>query len=53
MSEMSKNCRVVIPNNKRTMGGTSYTEIKDTRKGFDWDSGKVFLNPENKMKESK
>ena len=42
---------VVIPNNKHQMGATSATKLKGVSVGFDWNTGRFFLLPENKMQE--
>lgn len=44
--------KVCIPNNKSGFGGTSVTYIEYANIGFDWDSGKFILEPENKMIEA-
>jgi len=45
------NLEVVIPNNKNQMGATSATKLKGLSVGFDWNTGRIFLLPENKMQE--
>ena len=42
---------VVIPNNKPSMGATSATKVRTADKGFDWNTGMFFINPEVDMVE--
>lgn len=40
---------VVIPNNKPSIGPRSVTRIAQAGGGIDWDKGKFFLFPEDRM----
>lgn len=44
-----EDAEVCIPNNKGGMGGTSATNVVGCQMGIDWDSGRFFIFPENKM----
>ncbi len=50
-SERNHDLEVGIPNNKGGQGGDPMTHIKGVGVGFDWNRGKFFIFPDNKMKE--
>lgn len=52
-TEGNEDLKVCIPNNKPSMGYTSVTYVKNVCKGFDWDSQRLFIYPENEMTECK
>lgn len=42
---------IVIPIQRAgTIGGQNYVKITSVQVGFDWDSGKIFINPEKKLR---
>jgi len=44
--------RVVIPVYRvGAVGGTPSVDIKIVRAGFDWDSGRIFIEPETRLRE--
>lgn len=46
----NENLDVVIPIEKESYGGTPSVNVKSLHNGIDWNNGKLFINPDNKLK---
>jgi hypothetical protein len=50
MNQNAGKCNIVIPVEGYSFGPIPCVEISGVYQGFDWNRGKLFLNPVNKLK---